>query len=181
MTRHPLEMSSADPAGDQAQAELDSWTKVLPCKITHEQPYDFRWCETHDRTFPLDGDCDHRGLSEIDYLTEMASSQRARAVFAEERAEIAEAQVRDLSSAQARTREHGTITVPRPHVPFGPDGVPAGQADAHYLHEAAQKLEEHYRPFGSNLRATVVQLIRDAADAVEATTEGTGNDEEGRA
>lgn len=59
------------------------------------------------------------------------------------------------------------ITIPRPHVPYGPEGVPAEQADADYLREAARKLEEHYKPFGSNLRAAVVKLIRDAADAVE--------------
>lgn len=60
------------------------------------------------------------------------------------------------------------ITIPRPHVPYGPEGIPAEQADADYLREAARKLEEHYKPFGSNLRATVVKLVRDAADAVEA-------------
>ena len=55
------------------------------------------------------------------------------------------------------------ITVPRPRVPFGPDGVDPDIATADYLLEAADKLETHYRPFGSNLRATVVQLLRDAA------------------
>ena len=58
------------------------------------------------------------------------------------------------------------ITIPRPHVPHGPKGIPAEQADADYLREAARKLEEHYKPFGSNLRAAVVELVRDAADAV---------------
>lgn len=60
----------------------------------------------------------------------------------------------------------GSVTIPRPHVSHGPQGVPASQADADYLREAARKLETHYKPFGSNLRATVVQLIRDAADAI---------------
>lgn len=60
----------------------------------------------------------------------------------------------------------GMVTIPRPHVPHGPQGTPEDVADANYLREAAQKLETHYKPFGSNLRATVVQLLRDAADAV---------------
>lgn len=60
------------------------------------------------------------------------------------------------------------ITIPRPHVPYGPHGVPEDEADANYLRDAARKLEEFYRPFGSNLRATVVLLIRDAAAAIEA-------------
>lgn len=59
------------------------------------------------------------------------------------------------------------ITVPRPHVPHGPQGVPADVADADYLRTAGRALAEHYQPFGSNLRATVVQLILDAADAIE--------------
>lgn len=67
----------------------------------------------------------------------------------------------------------GSVTVPRPHVPHGPHGVPESQADADYLREAARKLETHYKPFGSNLRATVVQLIRDTADAL-ADSEGQG-------
>lgn len=59
------------------------------------------------------------------------------------------------------------ISVPRPHVPFGPQQLTEDQADADYLREAARKLEEHYKPFGSNLRATIVKLIRDAAEAIE--------------
>lgn len=80
-------------ADQNAKEELAGCTEPQPCQITHEEPYDFRWCEAHDRTFPLDGDCDHRGLSEIDYLTEKESQQRSRAIFAEERADAAEARV----------------------------------------------------------------------------------------
>lgn len=61
-----------------------------------------------------------------------------------------------------------SITVPRPHVPFGPQGVLPEVADAAYLHRAARDLEKHYRPFGSNLRARVVKLVHDAADAIAA-------------
>lgn len=46
------------------------WTTVYPCKTSHEQPYDFKQCETHDRTFPLDGTCDHAGKNEIDWLSD---------------------------------------------------------------------------------------------------------------
>ena len=60
-----------------------AWTTVFDCKITHEHPYDFNYCTTHDRTFALDGDCDHRGVSEIDYLTHREVKQRARAARAE--------------------------------------------------------------------------------------------------
>lgn len=72
------------------------------------------------------------------------------------------------------------ITVARPHVPYGPAHLPAGEADAGYLREAARTLEEHVRPFGSNLRATVVQLLRDAADAVHHATSTASDAARGR-
>ena len=59
------------------------------------------------------------------------------------------------------------ISIPRPHVPHGPKSLTEDQADVNYLREAAWKLEDHYKPFGSNLRATIVKLIRDAADVIE--------------
>lgn len=60
-----------------------------------------------------------------------------------------------------------TITIPRPHIPFGPEHLTINTADAQYLHTAATELEQFHQPFGSNLRATVVKLIRDAARAIE--------------
>ncbi len=60
----------------------------------------------------------------------------------------------------------GVITIRRPHVPHGPAHLTADQADVDYLLKAARDLEGFYRPFGSNLRATIVQLIRDAAAAI---------------
>lgn len=57
-----------------------------------------------------------------------------------------------------------TITIPAPHVPYGPEGVPEGEADALYLREAARRINEQ-RLFGPNLTATVVKLLADAADA----------------
>lgn len=59
------------------------------------------------------------------------------------------------------------ITIPRPHVPFGPQHLTNNASDAQYLHTAATELEQFYQPFGSNLRATVVKLIQDAAQAIE--------------
>lgn len=60
------------------------------------------------------------------------------------------------------------ITIPRPHVPYGPQGVDPNTADIAYLRRAARDLEKHYKPFGSNLRATIVKLVHDAADAIAA-------------
>lgn len=64
-----------------------------------------------------------------------------------------------------------TITIPRPHVPFGPEGKTAEEADAEYLRHAVKNidyLERGERLWGSNLTATVRKLLLDAADAVEA-------------
>lgn len=72
---------------------------------------------------------------------------------------------RPLSGAESAA-DGEVVTIPRPHVHHGPQEVPEAEADANYLREAAQKLESHYKPFGSNLRATVVKVLRDTADAV---------------
>ena len=73
----------------------------------------------------------------------------------------------ETDSARA-TLNADPITVPRPHVPHGPVGGPTAQADAGYLHEAARKMENR-PPFGSNLTATVVKLLRDSAEAIGAS------------
>lgn len=62
---------------------------------------------------------------------------------------------------------HDAITVPRPHVPFGPMDLPPQTADAIYLHRAARELEERQRPVDHHLRGAVVKLIHDAADAID--------------
>lgn len=59
------------------------------------------------------------------------------------------------------------ITIPRPHIPHGPQDIHPNQADAHHLRKAAENLRDHYRPFGSNLRATIVSILQSAADAIE--------------
>lgn len=61
----------------------DPWTQVFDCEISHEEPYDFDYCSTHDRTFEVGGTCDHAALSEIDYLDGKHMEQRGRAVIAE--------------------------------------------------------------------------------------------------
>jgi len=62
------------------------------------------------------------------------------------------------------------LTIPRPHVPYGPVGIPEHEADADYLDHAAASLEGHYEVGGSNVRATVVKLLRDTAAALRAAS-----------
>ena len=85
-------------------AEVDLWTSVLPCEVTHEEPFDFDQCTTHDRTFPRGGTCDHAGASEVDWLQDREAQQRVRALRAEARAEAAEQavhRVRGMAEAWA--------------------------------------------------------------------------------
>jgi hypothetical protein len=65
-----------------------------------------------------------------------------------------------------------TITVRRPHVLYGPAGIPEATADADYLREAARNIR-HSRCLGSNVTNTVEQLLLDAADAL--TTPGASS------
>lgn len=74
-----------------------------------------------------------------------------------------------------------TISVRRPHVEYGPKGVPMNELDADYLREAARNIE-HSRCLGSNLTVTVKALLMDAARAIEASPapESVAEQEEGR-
>lgn len=67
----------------KALRDLGHLTTPQECKLRTSEPYDFGWCNTHDRTFPLGGTCDHAGLSELDWLQEREQQQRGRAVRAE--------------------------------------------------------------------------------------------------
>lgn len=72
-----------------------------------------------------------------------------------------------------------TITVPRPHVPFGPEGVPADRADAAYLRSFVRNLDYHRDEHGvhiagSNLTATVRRLLLDAANALDPEPHDSG-------
>ena len=60
------------------------------------------------------------------------------------------------------------LVIPIPHVPFGPQGVPELVADATYLDHAASNLAGKFEVGGSNVRATVVKLLRDVAFALHA-------------
>lgn len=84
-------------------------------------------------------------------------------VICDSRVSLAVAEKDDLAVAKV-----DAVTIPRPHVPYGPLGVPEWQADAHYLREAAKHIEGGYSVGGSNLTATVLKLLRDSADALEA-------------
>lgn len=59
------------------------------------------------------------------------------------------------------------ITVPRPHVIHGPEGITPEQADAAYLRHAARNIR-YRKVCGSNLTDTVCKLLEDAATAIEA-------------
>ncbi|AXC37964.1 hypothetical protein SEA_JACKO_106 [Microbacterium phage Jacko] len=72
--------------------------------------------------------------------------------------------------AEPQGEPSDAISIPRPHVPFGPEGVPEHEADADYLDHAAASLEGHYEVGGSNVRATVVKMLRDAAAALRAAS-----------
>jgi hypothetical protein len=58
------------------------------------------------------------------------------------------------------------ITIPRPHVPFGPEGVPERIADADYIQDAAWKIEKGYPVGGSNVTRTVVNLLHSVAESL---------------
>lgn len=63
-----------------------------------------------------------------------------------------------------------TITIPAPHVPHGPVGVPENVADADYLRAAVRNIEYQTRGerlWGSNLTATIIKLLNDAANALD--------------
>ena len=66
------------------------------------------------------------------------------------------------------TTKPDSITIPAPHVPYGPKGVPEAKATADYLREAACTFRAK-KPFGSNLGATVIKLLDDAAEALDPT------------
>lgn len=74
--------------------------------------------------------------------------------------------------------EADTVTVPRPHVPFGPMRVPENEADADYLRAAVKNIryaESNGRGlFGSNLTNTVCKLLNDVADALDRTCPDCG-------
>lgn len=72
-----------------------------------------------------------------------------------------------------------TITIPRPHVPYGPDHVTEDQADADYLRSAVRNIDHLSRGeriWGSNVTATVRKVLLDAADTLAAPPATPGRD-----
>lgn len=67
-----------------------------------------------------------------------------------------------------------TISIPRPHVPFGPVGIAENIADADYLDHAARNIARGYEVGGSNVTSTVIKLLHDTATALRV---GPRNDE----
>lgn len=91
-------------------AEAECLTKPQPCSYGHEEPYDFDYCVTHDRTFARGGECDHKGQSLVNYLDDMSMSQRGRAVIAEGKLEHAQLLIQDI------TKELDILGLPKDEV-----------------------------------------------------------------
>lgn len=70
-----------------------------------------------------------------------------------------------------------TITIPRPHVPTGPQGVPADRADAEYLRAVVRKIDTGFTSVGGSGVTTMVrELLVNAAEALEAPPSTPGRD-----
>lgn len=67
------------------------------------------------------------------------------------------------------------IEIPRPHVPYGPAGIPEALADADYLDSAARNISGGYAIGGYNVTATVIQLLHDTATALRREHESESN------
>lgn len=87
-----------------AADERDRLTAVIPCDERYTEPYDFAYCEAHDRTFALGSHCDHAGLSEVDYLGERERGQRVRAIRAEDERDRLAAQVEQVRALHVPCR-----------------------------------------------------------------------------
>lgn len=69
--------------------------------------------------------------------------------------------------ARAATAEQ--LVIPKPIVPYGPDGIPPEIATADYLRELVRKIDTGYTVFGgSNVTATMRKLICDVEAALRA-------------
>lgn len=70
-----------------------------------------------------------------------------------------------------------TITIPRPHVPTGPEGVPPSVADAEYLRAVIRKIDGKYAVVGgSGVTAMVRKLLVDVVDVLDAPPTTPGRD-----
>lgn len=77
----------------------------------------------------------------------------------------------DLPESVQRLLRGESVVVPRPHVPYGPHGVPEMLADADYLDSAARNLSGGYAIGGYNVTSTVIKLLHDSATALRASAD----------
>ena len=96
---------------DDARESLAWWTEPQPCDLRHSEPFDFGSCETHDRTFPLGGTCDHAGLSEVEWMEQREHQQRQRAIRAEQERDEARAESDETHAILERLSDLLTRTV----------------------------------------------------------------------
>ena len=96
---------------DEARESLAWWTEPQPCDLRHSEPFDFGSCETHDRTFPLGGTCDHAGLSEVEWMEQREHQQRQRAIRAEQERDEARAESDETHAILERLSDLLTRTV----------------------------------------------------------------------
>lgn len=64
-----------------------------------------------------------------------------------------------------------SLVVKRPHIPHGPQGIPDAEADADFLHHAAEALREGHPLEEPQVLWAVVGLLESAAEALSAATE----------
>jgi hypothetical protein len=64
------------------------------------------------------------------------------------------------------------IAIRRPHVPYGPKGIPENEADADYMREAGRNIRHAIAQkrslWGSNLSETIIRILGDCEDALRA-------------
>ena len=89
----------------------------------------------------------------------LADFDRARAV-------MAAFQSGEIQAPRTLISDGESIEVLRPHVPYGPEGIPEALADADYLDHAANNIAGGYMVGGSNVKATVIKLLHDTATAL---------------
>lgn len=166
---------------DAAEKALAGLVEPQVCEVVYEPPFDFRSCRTHDRTFPLDGACDHAEMSEVDWLGEREQQQRARAITAEERAAAAEAEVARLretvgllhgweakarASEAARQEFMGAVDAAMERFAAGGSQSEMIDALADLLEAGGCKLTVPVPPRGSHTDGDVREGAGDATSAV---------------
>ncbi|QWS68198.1 hypothetical protein SEA_VANLEE_81 [Gordonia phage VanLee] len=78
-------------------------TAPAPCDMTHQEPFDFAQCRTHDTTFALGETCKFHGREPWEVYAEEASAQRQLKVRAQLSLD------RTLSKIQEWRQTHGHV------------------------------------------------------------------------